>query len=552
MDFLKSQLDRIQQQLSGLNASQKMLTGSLVVIMVMTLLYWGRYAGTPEMQPLLDQPFAADDIARVTSSIAAKGIEYKVVGDRVMVPADRKMEVLADLGYQQMLPRDTKNGFDEMVKQMSLWESPTLENKKFNRAKEMTLGQLLSKFPNVSNAQVMIDPTEERIIGAGGGIQPSATVYLSMRDGVKPDKKLVYAAADVVAGAQAGLPRDRVAVIVDGVSYPVKSKGDDGFGGMDDDFIQLTQMYERRYVTKIQGQLAFIKGALVSVTVDLNTVSRQEQATEVDPLKFVHKPIEETSSSEETSNSSPNTGDVGVGANTQVTVEGTGGGDRNTSTVDKTETRYQLETSRKVITSKMPAGTATVVAATVRVPRSFFINLFKARSGAASSAEPTDAVLKPIIDAELPKIRDDVMACTGLTDLNAVKVDTYPDPAPLPEMATGAATASSAPVSMLLGSHVKEIGVLALAVFSLVMVMMMVRKSTPQPVIAARMEPREPAPKPTAAEMAAEVGAGDLMMDGMELDEDAVKTHQMLNQVETMVKDNPDAAANLVKRWLNR
>ena len=57
MDFLKSQLDRIQQQLAGLNASQKMLTGSLIVIMVMTLFYWGRYAGSPEMEPLLDQQF---------------------------------------------------------------------------------------------------------------------------------------------------------------------------------------------------------------------------------------------------------------------------------------------------------------------------------------------------------------------------------------------------------------------------------------------------------------------------------------------------------------
>jgi flagellar biosynthesis/type III secretory pathway M-ring protein FliF/YscJ len=419
-------------------------------------------------------------------------------------------------------------------------------------AKEMTLGQLLSKFPNVSAAQVMIDPTQERIIGSGAGIQPSATVYLSMRDGIKPDKKLVYAAADVVAGAQAGLPRDRVAIIVDGVSYPVRAKEEDGFGGMDDDIIQLTQMHERRYVNKIQEQLAFIKGALVSVTVDLNTVSKQEQATEVDPLKFVHKPIEETTTSEETSSNSQPSGDVGVGANTQVTVESSGGGgEKNTSTIDKTETRYQLETSRKVITSRMPAGTATVVAATVRVPRSFFLNLFKARSGnSASAKEPDDAVLKPIIDAELPKIRDDVMACTGLTDMNAVKVETYPDLAPM--LAAPPATASAAPVTFLLGSHVKEIGVFALAVFSLLMVMMMVRKSTPAPVISMHAEPKEPPQLGGASDLAGEVGAGDMTLDGMELDEDAVKTHQMLSQVETMVKENPDGAANLVKRWLNR
>jgi flagellar biosynthesis/type III secretory pathway M-ring protein FliF/YscJ len=38
----------------------------------------------------------------------------------------------------------------------------------------------------------------------------------------------------------------------------------------------------------------------------------------------------------------------------------------------------------------------------------------------------------------------------------------------------------------------------------------------------------------------------------MELDQDAVHAQQMVEQVSTMVKENPDAAANLVKRWLNK
>ena len=35
-------------------------------------------------------------------------------------------------------------------------------------------------------------------------------------------------------------------------------------------------------------------------------------------------------------------------------------------------------------------------------------------------------------------------------------------------------------------------------------------------------------------------------------DEDTIKAQQMVEQVSTMVKENPDAAASLVKRWLNR
>jgi flagellar biosynthesis/type III secretory pathway M-ring protein FliF/YscJ len=42
------------------------------------------------------------------------------------------------------------------------------------------------------------------------------------------------------------------------------------------------------------------------------------------------------------------------------------------------------------------------------------------------------------------------------------------------------------------------------------------------------------------------------MLDGMELDEDSVKAQQMLTQVQSMVGENPDAAAAMVKRWLNQ
>ena len=52
--------------------------------------------------------------------------------------------------------------------------------------------------------------------------------------------------------------------------------------------------------------------------------------------------------------------------------------------------------------------------------------------------------------------------------------------------------------------------------------------------------------------VAGEVGEGNPMLDAVELDDSAVKSQQMLDQVQQMVQANPDAAANLVKRWLNR
>src|SRR5687768_17392663 len=108
MDMLNKQLVRIQQQLSGLTASQKMLTGALVAIMVMTLLYWGRHAGTAEMVAVLDQDFSPEVLGQIQARLQGKHIDFTTSGTRVLVPADRKMEILADLAYAKLLPQNTQ------------------------------------------------------------------------------------------------------------------------------------------------------------------------------------------------------------------------------------------------------------------------------------------------------------------------------------------------------------------------------------------------------------------------------------------------------------
>jgi flagellar biosynthesis/type III secretory pathway M-ring protein FliF/YscJ len=88
---------------------------------------------------------------------------------------------------------------------------------------------------------------------------------------------------------------------------------------------------------------------------------------------------------------------------------------------------------------------------------------------------------------------------------------------------------------------------------SLFMVSMMVRKGNPLPAAAAIAMPTMPMPVLDASEsLAGEVSEGKQMLDAMELDDDAVRAQQMLDQVSSMVEENPDAAAGLVKRWLNR
>jgi flagellar biosynthesis/type III secretory pathway M-ring protein FliF/YscJ len=155
-----------------------------------------------------------------------------------------------------------------------------------------------------------------------------------------------------------------------------------------------------------------------------------------------------------------------------------------------------------------------------------------------------------VIDAEMEKFRTSVVNCTSIQDPQRVAVSMYNDaPSPLLAAATAAPTGT---VGEMLSRYSKEIAVGALALISLFMVSMMVRKSTPAPIVAAAPTPRETPHLDGIPEIAGIVSHGDSMLDGMELDEDTVRTQQMLDQVSTLVGENPDAAANLVKRWLNR
>src|SRR5688572_23531744 len=121
MDFVKNQFQRIQQQLAGLTASQKMLTAALVAVMVMTLLYWGRYAGTAEMVPLLEQSLSASEMGQIQDRLRAGKIPFEPSGDRLLVPADRQPEILADLTWSKSLPIMTESGFDQIVKKLNPW-----------------------------------------------------------------------------------------------------------------------------------------------------------------------------------------------------------------------------------------------------------------------------------------------------------------------------------------------------------------------------------------------------------------------------------------------
>jgi flagellar biosynthesis/type III secretory pathway M-ring protein FliF/YscJ len=556
MDLLRAQLARIQQQLSGLTASQKMLAASLVAIMAMTLFWWGRYAGTPALEPLLDQSFTADDIARIGTTLDHEGISHTVSGDRILVPADRKIEILADLGYNNLLPQNTYAGFDEISKQMTPWDDQSKDDRLWLEIKQRTLASVIGRFPGVTGAVVVIDPHQQRTFD-GNDVQPSAMVSITTRDANHPSRQLGISAAKMVAAAEAGLATGHVTVIIDGATIPIPDgDADSGFadGSSNLDEIRANEEY---YRDQIEQYLQFIHGEVyVSVRVDLKTQRVETHQTVVDPKNVSHQSLTEEDHSVETASPPPNGGEPGatanLGANAPLSV---GGGAATGATSTETETKSTFapivgQTDSHTI---QPPGDAPPVSASVRVPRSYFLAEYKEANKTAP--DPDDATLNTYAKDDLNNIKQEVQNRIGVKSADAVTVNLYDDAAG-PITAGGEGTASAEPgVTAMVTGHVKEIGVGGLAVASLFMVMMMVRKTTPAPIPVEEPESAEkkgPQRLGTETPVVGEVSEGEKTMDGMELDDEAVQTQQVIEQVSSMVADNPDAAATLVKRWLNR
>ena len=588
MDAFKAQLDRVREQLAGLTASQRMLVGTLVAVMALTLMYWGRYAGTADLVPALDQTLTDDQIGPINRQLDMSGVPHSVVNGRVMIPADRKAEVLANLMYAQALPTDTHSAFEEMSSKSLNWFSSQTEREAvYNHATELELAAAIRRWPGVSDARVVINNKNERHIGES--TPPTAMVDVRTRNGTDKSqvKQLVQAAADGVAGAVSGLLPQNIRVIVNGVSARVPSAAADA-GGMDgSNVFELREQNEAWLEQKIRAHLEFIPNATVTVTCDVDNQTKDEHVTKYDKTGAFTQTTMEHNQTAESHTTDGAAREPGAASNDGVSGPGggdvTGGGGSGPSagavTSNSTSTEDQQQQSQAYVPSvdqhiTTPAGKAVVQSAAVCVPVSYVTKRFRAAN--PSIKDPTDADLQRAAAAEVANLRQQVATVVGLASVERVSVDTFVDDTSTDlTMAAAAApgmSASSAALGGLTG-HAKEIGVGVLAVVSLAMMFQMARKSTivlpvgTSPSLAGLglnstayqgddeeaddRDRRSGAARNTAADVSQAAMLID-GMEGMELDPETLRTQQMLDQVSTLVKEDPDAAAALVKRWVSR
>lgn len=538
---------QIQSQLSNLSVSQKLLVGSLMIVMAMSLWLVVMYAGKPTMVPVLDQPLDDATQQRIVNYLDTRRIEYVLDGDRVMVTPDQRYVVIGALEENNMLPDDTSRGFAALAQDQSWWRSNAQSRQMLNIATQSALERVISAYPWVRKATVIVSRPQATGFGATHQ-RPTASVNIVMAGGTLNQGR-VDAVAGLVSGAIAEMRPSNVTVIdaIAGRQWTVRPEGDQ----IPSDYLELVQKTETQYRTKITTALSYINKVIVAVSADVDLTAKA-----VNDVKFNKDGTVEALKSEKTtateSTRPTNGGEAGPRSNTGATIAGTGGSG-STQTSSESEIEFDPHVGKTETASRDPGGAPTQINATVGIPRSFFVALHK-RGQPADAPEPTDEVLAPLIDSHTARIKAEVTALVGTTKTpGTVVVNVYPDT----ENPFGGdavlATAGGGFMDFAGSDGMKTTFVGGLAVLAVFAMFMLLRSASKLPPIAnARELAGIPPVLPSDEDLVGEAGEMNAALAGMEIDESQIRQQQIADQVGEMVRANPEQVAQIIGRWMKK
>ena len=540
MDFARKYWTTIRAQMEGLPASTKLLIGSLVVIMLLVGFIALLYAGQPETVPI--SRFASSRGEEVAARLTSAGIDAEIKEGQVYVPASKHMDAIALLAREDMLSENASSAFADITG--NPWETDAQGNRKYLLATQNYLSAVARKFKGVRSADVVISMPKQ--VGFGRtSVRPSASVAVTMNGSAAVDNNLVTALAGLVSGAVSEMQPTDV-VILDanhGRQHTVADPQDI----VPTEVIEMVRHQEDYHRRKIEQTLANIPGVIVAVKVSTNPVRREVRE------ERQYSDAEQLKSEEETESISRDfrqANEAGARPNTTLSIESGGGIAR-----EQTETTSRREYDGRLLTStaqiEMAGHQVEQINVTINVPRTYFVNVFKAINP-TEEEPPSDDALGPIRDNQLAAIEEQVMPLIESKVPGTVKASMVYDMAYLQPAVAGSGSGGSGVLGTVTNSGtVATISAGALMVVSLALALMMVKRATkPEPLPSVEELAGLPPTLPTDDDLIGEADEVESTMAGLEVDEEELRTRRLAEQISDLIKSAPEDAGSLLGKWV--
>ncbi|MFN0131492.1 MAG: hypothetical protein ACKVW3_03010 [Phycisphaerales bacterium] len=568
MDRFKKILDGISANLGGMSGTQKLLIGSLAVILLMTLFLVSQYAGKTTMVPLWPSA-PPEDQARAKTTLQTAQVSFEERADGIYVPVEQRDRMVAVLAQSGQQPANAAIVYENILKTQS-WMNTKEQNRQISKIMlDNWLSSVLSKFDGIQDARVFVDAPEP--FGVGQAVRsPKASITLFTTPGRTLPQSTVDAAARMVAGSVAGLELARVAVTDGSTGKPRKAANDDEM--MASVPRDTAKAIERDWKAKIENLLANIEGLAVEVTATVDASRTRAQVMKNLPTGegTVAVPKKETNSSVLKTEAAPGA-EPGIRSNQGADLNQTSAVGSKTETKDE-ETEFTVGIGTRNEQIDDPGGRIKSLAATVNIPRSFITGLIERERAAAADPKakdkppaPTDGEIRQRFDAERTSIEAQlkphfkVETPQGPVQGEVVVSMMSSDIPGLMRSGSGGGGVSGfggsgmGSILALNGSGLVDKVLLAgLAVVALMMMLLLARRASRRVELPSAEELiGAPPALETGSEVVGEADDAETAMAGIEVRDEDLRATKLREQVGSFIRSNPDLSGKLLNRWVS-
>lgn len=238
------------------------------------------WAQEPNYQPVVGD-LSNYNPQDVTSILESSGIDYKMDPrtGALLVPSEQVYDARLKLAAQGVTDRKTM-GYEILDQERGLGTSQFMETISYRRGLEGELSRTIASMNGVNNARVHL-AIPERSVFVRDAREPSASVFLEVFAGGRPEQEQISAIVNLVAGSVPMMNKDHVTVVDQNGNLLTGKDSQSNADRLQDQY-EYTARIEERLTRRVASLIAPIVGdgryrAEVSADLDFSSVEQAEE-----------------------------------------------------------------------------------------------------------------------------------------------------------------------------------------------------------------------------------------------------------------------------------
>jgi len=408
MNQLNQFMVQMKSLFDGMTPQSKLMALLLVVGISISsvFLIQGGMSGNGAMVPLLDgRPLSDEDLDRIEFALGKAGLRgFERIGQRIRVPKASSDEYYKAIAEGKAIPEGLGSALESALNSGSMMDSTSTTQSKQQMAKAAELRNAIKKMdPSIYDAYVTHDANR---VGFSGSRKQVASVAILTTNGKELSMERRQAIVGFLEKSYAGLKQSDIAVYCNGKTTSIS---DDPTAIQQSKYYSLKRQQEEEYRERAQTLLSSYGNVRVDVNVQLDPIAFEETET----LSFNEKPttLQSATTKRDTKQQRmPQGGRPGVDPNV------TANKGQSLSTLEQNNESKEQTESAKSVTGNTLKKTEVVghqtklVSVSIAIPFSYYQKAweFKEKLRKPKDAQSKDPVAE-LTESELNNLKAETM-----------------------------------------------------------------------------------------------------------------------------------------------